>query len=66
MEPVTITRAVAMGTKMGPIYANIFLGYIENKFFETYTGMKPTLYLRYIDDIFGLADMTFVDIQKFL
>ena len=51
---------------MGPSFANIFLGYIENKFFETYTGMKPTLYLRYIDDIFGVADMTFVDIQSFI
>ena len=61
----TQTRGVAMGTKMGPSFANIFLGYIENKFFETYTGMKPT-YLCYIDDIFGLADMTFVDIQKFI
>ena len=56
-----------MGTKMGPSFACIFLGYIENKFFETYTGMKPTLYLRYIDDIFGLADMTFViSIQSFI
>ena len=55
-----------MGTKIGPSFANIFLGYIENKFFDTYTGMKPTLYLRYIDDIFGLADMTFVHIKKFI
>ena len=62
----TQTRGVAMGTKMGPRFANKFLGYIENNFFETYTGMKPTLYLRYTDDIFGLSDMTFVDIQSFI
>ena len=28
----TQTRGVAMGTKMGPSFANIFLGYIEKKF----------------------------------
>jgi len=25
-----------MGTKMGPSYANLFVGYIENKFFSNY------------------------------
>ena len=37
----------AMGTKMGPSYANLFVGFIENKFFSNYHGPKPDLYKRY-------------------
>jgi len=42
-----------MGTKMGPSYANLFVGYIENQFFNQYNGPKPELYRRYIDDCIG-------------
>ena len=31
-------NGVAMGTKMGPSYANLFVGYIEHKFFNQYNG----------------------------
>ena len=27
-------NGVAMGTKMGPSYANLFVGYVENQFFN--------------------------------
>ena len=37
-------NGVAMGTKMGPSYANLFVGYIEHKFFNQYNGPKPELY----------------------
>ena len=30
-------KGVAMGTKMGPIYANLFVGYIEHKFLNIHT-----------------------------
>ena len=30
-------NGVAMGTKMGPSYANLFVGFIENNFFPTTT-----------------------------
>ena len=30
-----------MGTKMGPSYANLFVGFIEHKFFSQYHGPKP-------------------------
>ena len=43
-------NGVAMRTKMGPSYANLFVGYIENKFFSNYHGPKPDLCQRYIDD----------------
>ena len=43
-------NGVAMGTKMGPSYANLFVGFTENKFCSNYHGPKPDLYKRYIDD----------------
>lgn len=41
----------AMGTKMAPNYANIFMGKLESEFL-TRCSFKPLLYRRYIDDIF--------------
>lgn len=32
---------VCMGTKMGPSYANLYMGYLEEKIFENYTGKLP-------------------------
>ena len=46
-------NGVAMGTKMGPSYANLFVGFIEQQFFDKFDGTKPELYRRYIDDCFG-------------
>ena len=46
-------NGVAMGTKMGPSYSNLFVGYIEHQFFNQYNGPKPKLYRRYIDDCAG-------------
>ena len=40
-----------MGTKMAPNYANLFMGELEKKLINTFPT-KPTLWLRYIDDIF--------------
>ena len=37
-------NGVAMWTKMGPSYANLFVGFIANKFFSNYHGPKPDLY----------------------
>ena len=42
-------NGVAMGTKMGPCYANLFVGYIEHQFFNHYNGPNSDLYRRYID-----------------
>ena len=46
-------NGVAMGTRMGPSYANLFVGYVEHQFFNQYNGPKPELYGRYIDDCIG-------------
>ena len=55
---------VAMGSPLGPILANIFVGYLEKKLFSN--SLKPEVYVRYVDDIFVLFreqgdHLTFLD-----
>lgn len=57
---------VAMGTRMGPSFACLFMGYLEKRFFDSYTGTTPLLYMRYIDDIVGIFDGPLIDVQKFM
>ena len=57
---------VAMGTKMGPNYACLFVGYVEGKMFEEYQGRKPALYKRYIDDVLGASSDTRQDLENFI
>ena len=44
-------HGTAMGTKMAPSYANLFLGYFEANALEN-APFQPHTWLRYIDDIF--------------
>ena len=39
---------VAMGSRMGPNYACLFVGYVEQQIRERYTGFIPQLHKRYI------------------
>ena len=55
-----------MGTKMGPSYANLLVGYIEHKFFNQYNGPKPELYRRYIDDCVGTTSSTREELNQFI
>ena len=57
---------VAMGTKNGPNYACLFVGYVERKMFEEYQGRKPDLYKRYIDDVLGASYDTRQDLENFI
>ena len=57
---------VAMGTKMGPSYANRFVGYIEHQLFNQYNGPKPELYSRYIDDCIGATSSTREELNQFI
>ena len=41
----------SMGTRIGPNYANIFMGLLENEFLAR-RDLKPFYYKRFIDDIF--------------
>ena len=45
-------NGVAMGSPLGPILANIFVGYHESKLFST--GHLPLAYKRYVDDTFTI------------
>ena len=46
------TDGVAMGSPLGPTLANIIMGYLESKYFET--NSSPIAYYRYVDDCFIL------------
>ena len=59
-------NGVAMGTKMGPSYANLFVGYTEHKFFNQYNGPKPELYRRYTDDCVGATSSTREELNQFI
>ena len=59
-------NGVAMGTKMGPSYANLFVGFIENKFFSNYHGPKSDLYKRYIDDCVSATSSSKEELNLFI
>ena len=60
------TNGVARGTKMGPSYANLFVGFIKHQFFSQYHGPKPELYDRYIDDCIGATSSTREELTQFI
>ena len=45
--------SVAMGSSLGPILANIFVGYYENSLLSL-DNSKPLAYYRYVDDVFAI------------
>ena len=47
------TQGTAMGTKMAPSYACLFMGDLERGILEN-SPDKPFLWVRFIDDIFGI------------
>jgi len=55
-----------MRTKIGPTYANLFKGFIENKFFSNYLGPKPDLYKRYIYDCVGATSSSREELNLFI
>lgn len=60
------TRGVAMGTKMGPSYACLFVGFVEEEIFRTYPGQLPDLLRRYIDDYAGIATCSKTELLNFI
>ncbi|CAN7948048.1 unnamed protein product [Ixodes hexagonus] len=55
----------AMGTKMSPNYANIFMASIESKFLGRH-HLKPAFYKRYIDDIFMIWTHSEQELLQFI
>eukprot|EP00061_Rhincodon_typus_P000185 g10828.t1 len=51
---------------MGPSYACLFVGYVEQFLFRCYTGPIPNLFLRYIDDCIGAASCSHDELQQFI
>ena len=45
---------VTMGSPLGPLFANFFLGFLEQKYFRECNNVKPTFYVRYVGDTFVL------------
>ena len=43
---------VSMGSPLGPNIANFYMAYVEYKLFHDNPELKPTVYCRYVDDIF--------------
>ena len=59
-------NGVAMGTKMGPNYANLFAGYVEEQIFNQFNSPKPELFGRYIDDCLGATSCTKEELEQFI
>lgn len=56
---------VCMGTRMGPSYACLFMGYLENHILDEFQATLPKLYIRYIDDILCAGNMTDQEVVSF-
>ena len=46
-------HGTAMGTRMAPSYANIFMGNLERRILDQ-VDLKPNIWWRYIDDVFTI------------
>ena len=55
----------AMGTRVAPTYANIFMAEFEDRFVYTYPK-KPLLWVRFIDDILLIWDHGEEELQTFI
>ena len=58
-------HGTAMGTKMAVSFANIFMAKIETEILSK-SVFKPTVWKRYIDDIFSLWEISKPDIETFI
>ena len=54
-----------MGTKMAVSFANIFMATFETEILSK-SVFKPTVWKRYIDDIFSLWEISKPDIEAFI
>ena len=59
------THGTAMGKRYAPSYANIFMFFWEEEVLRT-CQIKPLVYLRYLDDIFGIWTDSVENFDQFL
>ena len=59
------THGTAMDTKTAVSFANIFMTHIETAILSK-SVFKPTVWKRYIDDVFSLWDISKPDIETFI
>ena len=45
-------NGVSMGSTLGPVFANLFMGYHENKWLQEFNKGKVLMYNHHIHDIF--------------
>ena len=57
---------VTMGSKMGPNYACLFVGFVEEQMLNQYSGFIPQLYRQYLDDVVGAAYCAREDLDSFV
>ena len=48
-------EGVAMGSPLGPTFANFYIGNLEELIFSD-INIKPSIYWRYVDDIFVVVN----------
>lgn len=58
-------KGTAMGTRMAPSYANLYMGRLERNFLKS-QSCKPICWLRFIDDIFLIWTHGEESLSKFL
>ena len=58
-------QGTAMGTKLAPAYANIFMGKLEHTILSS-APLQPTYYKRYIDDILIIWPHSISELDKFI
>lgn len=58
-------KGTAMGTKMAPTYANLFMGMLESRLLQ-HSPTKPRIWKRFIDDIFCIIPNGAIEAPRFL
>ena len=59
------TLGTAMGTRLAPSYASLFMGKLEKEFLNS-CDLQPILWLRFLDDIFMIWDDSEEQLLSFL
>ena len=57
---------VAMGTEIGPSYAWLFVGHLEQTLLQQYKKPVPEIYKRYIDDGIGATSLSYYQLLDFI